>query len=471
MTGLADKIYRRSPILAQHALVSAYGLYWKRLRFGGAFRTASAGFLAREWYTREQWHAYTEQKLREVLLLAFDRVPFYQRHWKGIVNREQLSLFTTADMPSLPPVEKAHSRDFPLDLLIDGRPQRAHKVFHTSGSSGTPVATYWLPDELRASLAIRETRSCRFAGVSFSQPRATFSGRIVEPDPLSSGPYYRFNWFEKQVYFSAFHLRPENIEQYLQALRRHNIVWMTGYSNSIYQFAQMAYDQGLNAPALKAVITTSEKITPEMRSIVEMVFQTRVYEEYDTVEEQFHVCENEFGQKLVNPDVGLLEITDDWGRPVPTGEPGQVLATGFIRTTQPLIRYRIGDTAILSDEAPRCGRQMPVLKEVIGRIEDTIYGIDGRRMVRFHGIFINQPNIQEGQIIQEKLDLIRVRIVPKANYSESDEEGIVARIQQRLTTHMNVIVEAVDSIERTKAGKFRAVISNLSAEERERISK
>ncbi len=263
MAGFAEHIYRISPILVQHMLVSGYGLYWKNLRFGGAFPKIAADFLHREYYSHDQWMAYSQMQLRNILLLAYDRVPFYQRHWRGVVTRNQLERFTVEDMPSLPLVEKAHTRDFPQELLVGGTPHRDHRVFHTSGSSGTPVATYWLPDELRTSLAIRATRSCRFAGVSFSQPRATFSGRIVEPNPESKGPFYRFNWFEKQVYFSAFHLRPENVAKYLQALYRHNIVWMTGYSNSIYQLAQMAYDQGLSAPALRAIITDSEKITPK----------------------------------------------------------------------------------------------------------------------------------------------------------------------------------------------------------------
>jgi phenylacetate-CoA ligase len=91
-------------------------------------------------------------------------------------------------------------------------------------------------------------------------------------------------------------------------------------------------------------------------------------------------------------------------------------------------------------------------------------------MVRFHGIFVNQPHIQEGQIIQDRLDAIRVRVVPKQGFSDTDVQDIVARVQQRLTGEMNVDVEVVDAIERTKAGKFRAVISNLSPEERARIS-
>lgn len=112
-------------------------------------------------------------------------------------------------------------------------------------------------------------------------------------------------------------------------------------------------------------------------------------------------------------------------------------------------------------EACPCGRQMPVIKEVLGRIEDVVVGADGRQMVRFHGVFVNQPHVREGQIIQESLDFIRVKIVPTGDFGEKDIQEIVHRVQERLGKQVNVIVEPVVDIPRTKAGKFQSVISNL----------
>jgi phenylacetate-CoA ligase len=104
---------------------------------------------------------------------------------------------------------------------------------------------------------------------------------------------------------------------------------------------------------------------------------------------------------------------------------------------------------------------MPVIKEVVGRIEDVVTGPDGRQLVRFHGIFVNQPNVREGQIIQETLHRIRVKIVPTETFNETDVADIIARVQQRLSAEVEVIVEPVAEIPRTKSGKFKAVISLL----------
>jgi phenylacetate-CoA ligase len=102
---------------------------------------------------------------------------------------------------------------------------------------------------------------------------------------------------------------------------------------------------------------------------------------------------------------------------------------------------------------------MPVIDEVVGRIEDVVIGPDGRQMVRFHGIFVNQPNVREAQIIQESLNSIRVKVVTTQGFGENDVNDITHRIHQRLGPDVKVIVEPVSGIARTKAGKFQAVIS------------
>jgi phenylacetate-CoA ligase len=102
---------------------------------------------------------------------------------------------------------------------------------------------------------------------------------------------------------------------------------------------------------------------------------------------------------------------------------------------------------------------MPVLKEVVGRIEDVVVGPDGREMVRFHGIFTDQPHVCEGQIVQEALERITVRIVPTPEFGEDDVRDIVHRVQQRLGSEIHVRVERVAAIPRAASGKYKAVVS------------
>jgi phenylacetate-CoA ligase len=292
-------------------------------------------------------------------------------------------------------------------------------------------------------------------------PRATFSGRIVEPDPESSGPFYRFNLAERQAYLSPFHLRADTAWQYVEALRRHQIEWMTGYAVSYFLLGRLILEQNLKVPPLKAIITTSEKVTPEMKEVMERAFGCRVYEEYSTVENAVFASECENGNLHFSPDVGVVELLRPDGRPCEPGEEGEVVTTCLMREYQSLVRFRLGDVARFDAKPCLCGRGMPVLKEVVGRLEDVVIGPDGRQMVRFHGIFINQPEIREGQIVQEAIDRIRVKVVPVGNLSGVTSNEIVRRVHQRLGTQVAVIVEPVKTIPRTSAGKYRAVVSLL----------
>jgi phenylacetate-CoA ligase len=164
----------------------------------------------------------------------------------------------------------------------------------------------------------------------------------------------------------------------------------------------------------------------------------------------------------VSPDAGVVEIVRPDGSRCTASETGEVVATCLFRTSQPFIRYRLGDLARWSGESCSCGRAMPILEEVVGRTEDVVVGPDGREMVRFHGIFVDQPHVREGQIVQEALDRIRVRVLAAAAFGPADEEEIRRRVTQRLGPRVQVIVEQVTEIPRSAGGKFRAVISEIA---------
>lgn len=451
-----DEIYARMPVWAQHVSVSAFGSYWHWLRFGPGYSRSLNGYLKRESFQTPNWEHWQSQRLQEVLKGALS-VPYYAQTW----TKPQKDAALAGRLSDLPLLEKEPLRAGPKAFLRTDMHPRKALTFYTSGSTGTPIASIWTIPELRDSLALREVRSARWAGVSFSMPRATFSGRMVEPNPNSKGPFHRFNLAEKQVYFSPFHLRPDTAIQYVEALRRHSIQWGTGYAVSFYLLARFMLEENIPSPNLKAIITTSEKLTPEMRPVMEQAYGCKVYEEYSTVENAIFASECEHGRLHVSPDVAVVEILRPDGSACEPDEAGEVVVTVLSRAYQPLIRFRLGDMAMWDADPCPCGRQMPVLKEVLGRIEDVVVGPDGRQMVRFHGIFANQPHVREGQIVQESLDRIRVKVVTTDGFGESDVNDITHRVQQRLGTDVKVIVEPVVSIRRTKAGKFKAVVSLL----------
>jgi phenylacetate-CoA ligase len=386
-------------------------------------------------------------------------VPYYREAWDAGARNAALA----GALEELPLLTKGELRRNERSFCREDMKPHLRFTHHTSGSTGTPIASTRTVQEIRQGIALREARSAQWAGVSYSMPRATFSGRIVEPDPASNGPFYRFNYVERQAYLSAFHLKPSTARAYVEALHRRNVRWLTGYAVSYHLLAKLMLEQGLEPPAtLRAVITTSEKLTPSMRETMRAAYKCPVYEEYSSVENVCFASECERGRLHVSPDMGVIEIVRPDGTPCEPHEVGSVVATGLLRRYQPLIRYQLGDVAAWDDEPCPCGRTLPVIREIVGRIEDVVVGPDGRQMVRFHGIFVDQPHIREGQVIQETATRIRVKVVGTDGFDAGDEADVVARVRQRLGTNVEVIVENVDEIPRDSSGKFRPVVSMLN---------
>ena len=139
-----------------------------------------------------------------------------------------------------------------------------------------------------------------------------------------------------------------------------------------------------------------------MKRVIRQAFGVRAFEEYGAVENCMLATECECGQLHVSPDFGVLELVDAAGVPVGPGSEGRVLCTSLVSEAQPLIRYEVGDVGVWSATKCACGQdQIPVLQEIMGRLEDVVVAPDGRELVRFHWVFMDLPHVLEGQVVQE----------------------------------------------------------------------
>ena len=70
--------------------------------------------------------------------------------------------------------------------------------------------------------------------------------------------------------------------------------------------------------------------------------------------------------------------------------------------------------------------------------------------------------IESSQIVQERVGLVRVRLVRKAVFTGVMEEILRKEFSAHLGSHVEIQIEYVDRIDRTEAGKYRWVISHVS---------
>jgi len=457
-----NKLYPYLPVWIQNIGISIYGYFWQKRRFGGVFKNELIEFKHREKFTKQQWRDYQTKELRKILINAFVNVPFYnEKYTKAGFSLADFENFDLSDLPKLPYLEKDELRHFGRSALLSKKIDTKGAFYSSSGSTGTPTNIRISTRMHQIWTAGFETRIRNWAGITKDTARGTIGGRRVVIDGNNDGPYYRYNSIEKQVYFSAYHISDKTVDNYVEGMYKHQIEYMTGYAMSNYFLARFIEKKGIKAPTLKAVITSSEKLTPEMRDTFKRVYGCKSHDSYSGVEDCGLISECEHGKLHISPDLGIIEIIKTNGDDALPGEIGEAICTGILNYDQPLIRYRIGDLLKFSiDQTCNCGRIMPVIDEIIGRIEDTVIGIDGREMVRFHGVFINIPSIIEGQIIQNTLSDFQIKVVTSQPLDSSEKEIILKRMKSQLG-NITLTISEVESIPRNQNGKFKAVISNL----------
>jgi len=461
------EVYPRLGTNAQNALISAYGLWYRQRRLGGHFSRAVAEFRARDEWSPEQMRAHVERELRRILQRAWE-TPYYRCRWSEVgLEAWMLREFRAENLPILPIVPKPDLRRAPERFVA---PHGATVPFQeaTSGSTGEPVVVTSTARLQQCYMAAREARSFRWAGTSMLHRKATIGGRPLVPRADSPGPYHRLNFAERQCYLSAFHIGPRTLRAYVDALRAWRPEVLTGYASSYFSLARLMLEHGHSLGYWpRALILCADKATASMKSVIRDAFLARPYEEYGSVENAVLATECAAGSLHVSPDFGIVEIVDEEGHPLGPGEEGRIVCTSLLNDVQPLIRYEIGDLGRWSDRPCPCGRsQFPVLEEVVGRIEDSVIGPDGREIVRICSLQ-DVPHVLASQLVQERLALLRVRVVAADGFSEADERMIRDIVATQRLGPVRIEIERVSELEKTPGGKVRRVIRRLPAMEEE----
>lgn len=456
-----QKVYANLPVSIQNLAISGYGYFWKQRRYKGIFEDQLALFREREGFTPTQWNSYQTIELRKLLIHSFETVPYYNRVLRDAgFNKVRLESMELSDIIKLPVLEKENLRKFGTTELLSVKREKNGKFFTSSGSTGTPVKILFTESMHQKWRAAFEARIYHWAGVDRFSSRAMIGGRLVVPGgEYANPPFYRYNYFEKQIYFSIYHVRKENAWNYFDAIRYHKPNFITGYAASIFLLASYFDELGYEVEPLKAVITSSEKLSELMRAKLSKVFKCKVFDSWSGIEACGLISQHPNGLLYVSPDVGILEVLNDKMNPVEPGETGSIYCTGLINFDQPLIRYKIGDLATLGVNKSN-GPNMPVVSSIVGRMDDIITLRDGRQLSSFNRFFADINEILEVQVVQTDYEDFQLNLVPSPDYNSGTENHILRSITERIGV-VNVSINLLNHIPRNSNGKFKAVVSSV----------
>jgi phenylacetate-CoA ligase len=455
------RLYSRLPPTLAPLAASARGYYLRSWRYGADAERLVDEALDREQWTPARWRVWQEDTLARLLHRAATRVPYYRALWAGKSRHGSGSWENIANWPIL---TKADVRENPAAFVADDCDIRRMFQEHTSGTTGQSLDLWWSQATVRQWYGLFEARCRRWYGVSRHDRWAILGGQLVARADRNRPPFWVWNAGLNQLYMSSYHLAPDLIPHYLEALRRYEVTYLWGYSSSLYELARAVRDNGARPPRLRVAITNAEPLFPHQRQVIEQAFQCPVRETYGMAEIVADASECEKGILHLWPEVGWVEVLSN-GVPATHGR-GELVCTGLLNADMPLIRYRIGDSATVTRHGAErvcpCGRHLPTIASIEGRADDTLVTADGRRVGRLDPVFKSHMPIVEAQIVQDTLDRVTVRYVPARDFTSACAQQVIDEIRARLGP-VEVIMEPTARIPRGANGKFRAVISRVAS--------
>jgi phenylacetate-CoA ligase len=430
-----------------------WGAAWYWRRFGRHYRDKVRELEEQERFTHDEFARLQLRSLNTILEHA-RRAPYYRQLFED--TGVPLPLSSLDDLRQIPTLSKQTVRVRSRDLLT-ARPPRGTQILRSSGTTGTPVAIYFTRHFHQQALAYFHARLRKWAGIGERDRRAMFGVRRVCSFDQARPPFWRPSHLENLRYYSIYHLSPQYLPHYVRHLREWKPRVIMGYPSALNVVARFLLDSG-ESLQIPVAITTSETVTEPLRNGIEQAFNCRLVDQYGSVENAHFASQCEYGRYHVSPERGIVEILND-GVPCAPGQEGRVVVTGFDNWLQPLIRYELGDVAYWAiDQTCPCGRQMPILGGIQGRHEDYCLTRDGRRVLRFDGVYKGITSILEGQIIQEDRDRFTIQVVPCSGFSQQDRQQLLKNFHDHMGS-VQVDVVTTDNIPRTSSGKFRGVIN------------
>src|SRR5439155_6237324 len=281
---------------------------------------------------------------------------------------------------------------------------------------------------------------------------------------LPPGKCWDFDPYQNCLLFSSFDMSEGNMSLYLQKIQEFRPRFLLGFPSSLELLAGFILDNGTTVNEsgdLLGIITSSETIYPHQKNKITSAFKAPVLDYYGNTEQavRFGECPAHLGYHEY-AEHGIIEVVD----PDQNGI-GEVVGTSFINYAMPLLRYKTGDRARRSRQACTCGRGLPLVDHVEGRVQDVAVLKDGTRLpvvAFFFSVHVPEmEQIRKLQLLQEEAGCLQAAVVRGRNYQEGACESMFRRMNANLRVPLQVRISFVEEIPRTAEGKHRFFVQKM----------
>ena len=403
--------------------------------------------------------------LKKLLLHCYTNVPFYRARF-DCAGFDPFRFSGIDDLKCIPYLTKRDIQAHKNNLIATNLKADLLVADASGGSTGQPTNFYKdsLRNQLRSADKMRHDMWC---GWEPGDKYATLWGAQREFDIQ---PAWKTRIVEKYIYrtfgFNAFDLSESKVLTYVENLKNIKPVMVVAYANVAYLFSRIiqSHNLDLGGLRLKGLISSAETLTDEKRASIESAFRTKVLNRYGSREVGLIASECLTQEGLhVNAENVLVEIQKG-GRDAHVGEMGEIIVTDLWNYGMPFIRYQMGDVGISCDRQCSCGRGLPLLGNVTGRVSDFIVDANGGLVhgEYFSHLFYGIEGIKQFQLIQESKDEIKLNIYPNNKFEFEILEPIICKIKLCVGLNVYVNVQVIDESLIEMSGKFRFTISKIA---------
>lgn len=368
-----------------------------------------------------------------------------------------LARFRAEGLAGLPILTKQHIRANGDNLKADVADRRRAYRTSTGGSTGRPL-TVWqdshYKDWVRAAEYFIYRRFMNLDPVG--DPRVVLWGSAsdIKKSRRSINKRLCF-WLSRGLFLNGFRMSPGDMEDYVGQINRHRPAVLKGYAGAVYKLARFARDRSLRIHHPKAVYTSAETVSEEMRQCIEEVFGCRLFDVYGSREIGLAAAQCRFGKYHLLEFANHVEVVGPDGSPTPTGVEGRMLITTLHNYSMPLIRYEIEDLAVPGSGCD-CGNALPVLDRICGRYVDCFMTSDGT--VVYGGyltvLMFFREWVEEYQFLQRDFDDIVIYFVARGEPDAREMDEITVNTRKIMGQTCKVTWERVPEIPRTPHGKL-----------------
>ena len=432
------------------------GLAWPALPAGAgqAVLAILQQLQATQWLPAERLRALQETQLALLLAHARASAPYYRERIPG---RPGEGLETV-------PVLTRRALQENFEALQSARPPPEHGPTlesRTSGATGAPVRVVrtaltqllWRALTLRDHLWHRRDLAGKLAVIRQGiKPGTARSWGPATEDVVETGP-------------CAMLTPASSIAEQLDWLERERPEYLLTYPSSLAELARLSLQRGARLRGLREARAIGEALAPETRQLCRDAWGVPVSDFYSAQEAGYIALQCPRHEHYhVQSESVRVEILDDADRPCAPGQVGRVVVTDLHNFAMPLIRYELGDYAE-AGEPCGCGRGLPVLRRILGRVRNTLVTADGTRYWPSFGVrgVLEIAPVQQAQFVQKSFDLIEARIVVSAPLTQEQEKRLGERFLSRLPPGFRIEFVYRDAIPRSAGGKFEDFYSEVSA--------